>query len=162
DIRIVGASELDEREVIHDLRTKKRSVFVDFFRKLPLLGEFARGVTSNDRLRDDSDTIRDRLADLGYRSAQVEPRLAVTPGRDGVIVTFNVDKGPRSVVADVVVRGNATIESAQIIAISSIKRGDFFSDETARLGARQIREFYNERGYLDARVSVSVDESGAG
>src|SRR5262249_38334480 len=106
--------------------------------------------------------IRDRLADLGYRSAQVEPRLAVTPGRDGVIVTFNVDKGPRSVVADVVVRGNATIESAQIIALSSIKRGDFFSDETARLGARQIREFYNERGYLDARVSVSVDESGAG
>ncbi|HKC88153.1 MAG TPA: translocation/assembly module TamB domain-containing protein, partial [Blastocatellia bacterium] len=162
DIRIVGASELNEREVIHGLRTKKRSAFVDFFGKFPLLGEFARGVTSNDRLRDDSDTIRDRLADLGYRSARVEPRLAVTPGHDGVTVTFNVDKGPRSIVTDVVVRGNVTIESPQIIALSSIKRGDFFSDERARLGARQIKEFYNERGHLDARVSVSVDESDVG
>ena len=158
DIRIIGAEELNNDEVIHELRSKKRSPFGEFFGRFPLFGGFARGVTSNDRLRDDSETIRERLADLGYRSARVEPRLSISPDCDDVVVSFYVNKGLRSIVTEVVVRGNATVEAALLREFSPIQAGDFFSANEANLGARRIREFYNERGYLDARAAVSVIE----
>ncbi len=158
DIHIIGADELNEKEVVHELRSRKRNQFGEFFGRFPLFGGFVRGVTSNDRLRDDSETIRDRLAELGYRSARVEPRLSISPDCDDVIVTFYVNKGLRSTVSDVVVRGNATVEAALLSVFSPIKPGDFFSSTEANLGARQIREFYNERGYLDARAVVRVEE----
>ncbi|HEX2488198.1 MAG TPA: BamA/TamA family outer membrane protein, partial [Blastocatellia bacterium] len=96
-----------------------------------------------------------------YRSARVEPRLSITPDCDDAVVSFYVNKGPRSIVTEVVVRGNAMVEAALLREFSPIQAGDFFSANEANLGARRIREFYNERGYLDASATVSVIEFGA-
>src|SRR5262249_33979827 len=78
EIRIIGADELKEREVKADLQSREKSPLGGFplLGNLPLLGGETRGKTSNDRMRADRETIRERLADLGYRSARVNSRLA--------------------------------------------------------------------------------------
>lgn len=158
DIRIVGAGELNKDEVIASLETKKKSALggVPLLGNLPLVGGDARGVTSIDRLRADRETIRARMANLGYRSARVESRLAVDPRDNDLIVIFDVFKGPQSIVDDVVVRGNMLVAEPILRALPLIRSGEFFSGDKARAGANRIRDFYTERGYLDAKIELSL------
>lgn len=159
-IRITGAEELDRAETLDELQSKEKGLLgeIPIFKNLPFVGGLARGITSNDRLRADRETIRERLIDLGYRSARVESRLAVSPNDDDLVVVFDVVKGPRSTVEDIVVRGNTLIEAAQLREVAPVKPGDFFSDSGAREGADRIRDFYTARGYLDAKAEVSLVE----
>jgi len=158
DIRITGAEELNKHELAADLESKEKSLLggVPLLENLPFVGGGAHGVTSNDRLRVDRETIRERLMNMGYRSARVESRLAVDPDDDDLVVIFDVVKGPRSIVDDIVIRGNTMVEAPLLGALTPVKRGDFFLYDKAREGANQIRDFYTERGYLDARTEVSL------
>jgi outer membrane protein insertion porin family len=164
DIRIIidggGADELNEDEVIASLESKKKSRLggVPLLGKLPLVGGDSHGVTSNDRLRSDRETIRERLANLGYRSARVESRLAIDPGDDDLVVIFDVTKGPRSIVDDVVIRGNLVIETPGLRGLVPVRRGDFFLGDKAREGADRIRDFYTSGGYLEARTQVNLED----
>lgn len=160
DIRIIGANELNEDEVIADLESKKKSRLggVPLLGKLPLIGGDSHGVTSYDRLRADRETIRERLANLGYRSARVESRLAIDPGDDDLVVIFDVTKGTRSIVDDVVIRGNLVIETPGLRRLVPVNRGEFFSGDKAREGADRIRDFYTSRGFLEARTQVNLED----
>jgi outer membrane protein insertion porin family len=96
------------------------------------------------------------MADLGYRSAQVESRLCFTTNPDELALIFVVEKGPRSIVRDVVVRGNTMFAASELRGLPPIKAGEPFSAERAREGARKIKNFYTERGYLEARTDVNI------
>lgn len=158
EIRITGTDLLNNRDVIAALQSHAQGLLggVPFFERLPLVGGTARGITSNDRLRSDRETIRRRLADLGFRSARVESRLAVSPESDDLILIFDVTEGARATVADVVVRGNVIAASSELRPSIPIADGDFLSPDDAREGAGRIRDFYSQRGYLDARMEVEV------
>ncbi|MGH9753366.1 MAG: translocation/assembly module TamB domain-containing protein [Blastocatellia bacterium] len=160
DIRIIGAPELDEHELKASLQSKESNFLGEFplLGNLPLLGGEVRGKTSNDRMRADRETIRAALADLGYRSARVESRLAFMPDCDELTLIFAVDKGPRSIVKDVIVRGNTIFAASELRRLTPIKASEPFSAEQAREGARKIRDYYTERGYLEARVDVNILE----
>ncbi len=160
EIRIIGADELKESELKADLQSKEKNLLggIPLFRNLPLLGGEARGRTSNDRMRADRETIRERLADLGYRSARVESRLACDADSDKAVLIFEVDKGPKSIIKDIIVRGNTLFPSSALLELTTVRRGDLFSPESVREGARNIRDFYTECGYLNAQAAVSVGE----
>ncbi|HEV2664051.1 MAG TPA: translocation/assembly module TamB domain-containing protein, partial [Blastocatellia bacterium] len=158
EIHIIGAEELDEHELKRDLQSKESNLVGEFpvLRDLPVLGGETRGKTSNDRMRADRETIRAALADLGYRSAQVESRLCFTTDRDELALIFVVEKGPKSIVRNVVVRGNTLFAASELRVLAPIKAGEPFSAERAREGARKIRDFYAERGYMEARTDVNI------
>ncbi|MGE0130798.1 MAG: translocation/assembly module TamB domain-containing protein [Blastocatellales bacterium] len=160
DIRIIGAPELNQDDVIASLESKEKSALggIPLLGSLPLIGGNARGVTSNDRLRDDRETIRERMINIGYRAARVESRLAIDPGDGDLVVIFIVDKGPRSIVEDVVIRGNLLIETPGLRGLAPVRKGDFFSGAKAREGADRIKDFYTSRGFLEARAQVSLDD----
>src|SRR5205814_10148273 len=77
EIRIEGTDELSKRDIVDQLQTKEASTLGDIpiLKSLPLIGGLARGITSNDRLRHDRETIRRRMADFGFRGSRVESRL---------------------------------------------------------------------------------------
>jgi outer membrane protein insertion porin family len=158
EIHIVGADELDEDELRPDLQSKRSNLLGEFpgLRDLPVLDGSPRGKTSNDRMRADRETIRAALADLGYRSARVESRLCYAGDPDGLALIFVVEKGPRSIIRNVVVRGNTLFEASELRALAPFKAGEPFSAERAREGARKIRDFYTGRGYLEARTDVNI------
>lgn len=164
DIRLEGTDAVSEKDVKGSLESQESNLLagVPLLDRLPLIGTFvsgyARGLTSNDRLRNDRETIRRRLIDLGYRGATVESRLAVSPNDDHLVVIFDVEEGPRSTIADIVTRGNTILESSVLRDAIPIEDGAPFSYSRARDGLQNIRRMYAEQGHLDARAEIQLED----
>lgn len=157
-MRLEGTSQLDFGDVSGELQSRQASLLgaIPFFKKLPLIGGTARGITSADRLRHDRETIRRRMADLGFRAASVQSRFAIMPENSNLIVIFSVDEGPRSIVADVAVSGNLMLPATELREVVPVRNGEPFSLSRAREGAQQIKNHYAQRGYLDAASELSL------
>ncbi|HKX31293.1 MAG TPA: translocation/assembly module TamB domain-containing protein, partial [Blastocatellia bacterium] len=158
EIRIEGTDMVKKADL--ELESQEDSFLgsVPFLQNLPLVGGYARGLTSNDRLRRDRETIRQQLADLGFRSARVRTRLAVTPDDENLIVIFTAEPGPRAVVTDIMVRGNAMLANGELTAAAPVKAGQFYSLTKLREGTQQINRLYANHGYLNAATEMSVTD----
>lgn len=158
NIRITGTEELNNGEVISGLQSKTGGLLggVPIFERLPFIGGTARGITSNDRLRNDREAIRQRMVDLGFRSARVNSRLAITPETNDLVVIYDVEEGPRSIIADVELHGNTMLAASELQDVVPVKSGDAFSQTQIRTGAQQLRNAYTERGFLDTKVEPSI------
>src|SRR5262249_50092289 len=93
---------------------------------------------------------------LGFRSARVESRLAFSPESEDMTVIFTVEEGPRSIIADVIFRGNSVLTAAELRKAAPFKDNEAFSPALIRSGVSNIKQLYADRGYLDAGVSTEV------
>lgn len=96
----------------------------------------------------------------GFLSAEIgEPqlvRLDVAAGDyETAIVTIPVTEGPRTLVWNVEIEGNAEISSAELLALSELERGSAFSRLAVEEARRRMSEMYRERGYLFVRVDAA-------
>lgn len=160
EIRITGTEELNKREVTGSLQSQTGGLLggVPFLERLPFIGGTARGITSNDRLRNDRENIRRRMMDLGFRSARVASRLAITPESNDLALIFDVEEGPRSVIADVALKGNAVMTTDDLRKVVPIAPEAPFSPTDISTGAQQIRNLYANQGFLDVKVEPSVED----
>src|SRR5262249_29254846 len=131
-----------------------------FLKSLPLVGGYARGLTSGDRLNSDEEMIRRKLVDIGYRGARVKSRLAVNPHNDRLLLIFNIDPGDQSEIADVHLRGNAVAQTSELMAAVPVQPNDALSYSRAQLGAQRIKQHYAEQGFLEATVEPEFIELG--
>jgi outer membrane protein assembly complex protein YaeT len=127
-------------------------------KNLRLLGGYVRGLTSNDRLKNDEEFIRAYLGDIGYRAARVKSRLAVKADSDDLIVIFDVDPGAQSEIAEVAVRGNTILPAGDLLRAVPAQPGDAFSYTRTRAGAQQIKQLYAQRGFLEADADLELVE----
>jgi outer membrane protein insertion porin family len=158
DIDIEGTDELNETDVSAALQSKPAAFFggVPLLKNLPLIGGLARGITSNDRIRRDIETIRGRMADLGYRSARVTSRIGTKPDSDDIILSFDVEPGPRSTVAEIAFRGNSVFSSTELRQAIAIKDEGEFSPTQAREARQSIRNLYTDQGFLEVAAQYSI------
>jgi outer membrane protein insertion porin family len=164
EIRIEGTELIRLKDVSGDMQSQPASALgnVPFLNNLPIVGGYARGLTSNDRLNNDEELIRRKLVDMGYRGARVRSRLAVKPDNDDLVLIFDVQAGELSEISDVKLRGNVTAESAELLKEVPIKSGEPFSYTQIRNGAQQIKQLYAQRGFLEAAVEpdfVELDDN---
>jgi outer membrane protein insertion porin family len=157
-IQITGAGELHLSDVASDLQSKQANFIggIIFFRTLPLIGGYARGITSNGFIRTDRETIRRKLGDLGYRSARVDGQIVKKPPSQDVDLVFKVNPGPRSTVAEIAFNGNEIITSPELVKEAPIKAGAVFSPDLAGQGAQRIKAFYAKQGFLQANAQYRV------
>ena len=158
DIRVEGTKELGYGDVSADLQSKKASFVgaVPILRNLPLIGGLARGITSNDRIRRDRETIRSRMADLGFRSARITSRIETKPQSEDLVLVFHVDEGPRATVADVTFNGNAVFAASELRDRQALKAGDAFSPTKARETTKNIKTYYGDKGFLDTTAPYTI------
>lgn len=85
-------------------------------------------------------------------------------GNEGLLI-FRVREGPRIKVRDIRFRGNDAFEAKQLrpeietdTALFILRNGRLNRDQLG-LDAAAIRQFYRDRGYLDARVDWQLDLS---
>ena len=159
-LRLTGTTELAMGDLEGDLQSTKSSLLgsVPYLKTLPLIGGSARGITSNDRLRNDTEVIRRRMIDIGFRSARVEARRAINPDTGDLVIIFNVTEGDRSIVEEVNTQGNTVLTTLELTKIVAVKSGDTFSPTDIRDGASKIRQTYSERGYLEAKANINVTD----
>lgn len=160
NLRLTGTRELDMGDLQGELQSQESSVLgrVPYLKTLPLIGGSARGITSNDRLRNDSEVIRRRMIDLGFRAARVDARRAINPDNNDLVIIFNVTEGDRSVVEVVETQGNTVLTTPELIKIVAVEAGATFSPTEIRAGASKIRQTYSQRGYLEAKAGINVTD----
>lgn len=158
DVRLEGTDQISISDVGGALQSKKASFFgaIPLLKTLPLIGGYARGITSDDRIRHDREVIRSRMADLGFRSAKVTSRTDSNSESADLILTFHVEEGPRAVVGDISFTGNLVVPADELLERLSLKAGDAFSPTKARESARNIKTFYGDRGFLDTTVPYTI------
>jgi len=158
EIRLEGTDQISLSDVSRELQSQKASIFgnVPYLKNLPLIGGYARGITSNDRLLHDREIIRRKMVDLGFRSARVDSRFAFKTASESLIVIFDVEEGPRSTISEFAINGNAVITSSELRETVPIKEGDIFSLTKVREGTQNIKKFYADRGYLEATAELNV------
>lgn len=117
-----------------------------------------RGYTSEQALEWDRRAIVARLRELGYRRPNVGVRQGVSVDGGNLIITFAVDEGPLTRVADFAVRGNTFYTAERLRELVGGIIGGAFSRADARRSAERIINFYRDDGYLNAQVRYDVVE----
>jgi outer membrane protein assembly complex protein YaeT len=163
DIRIEGTDKLTVADVDADLRSQTANVLGI----IPLLG-YGRGYTSEETLEHDRRIVQARMADLGFRHADVSVRQGVTLESDNLIITFAVKEGPLTRVVGVETRGNQIYTAEQLRDVrcpadplpgdACIITGGPYSRTAARADGDRMRTHYVRNGYVEADVQPSVDE----
>src|SRR5262249_49370264 len=160
EIRIEGTDLVKPSDILDYLQSKiaNRLGGQPILKGLPIIGGYVRGLTSNDRLRNDEEFIRNYLADIGYRNTRVKSRLAVKPDNDDLIVIFDVDTGVQSEIAETAVRGNTLLPASDLLKSIRVRSGEAYSFTSIRAGAQQIKQLYAQRGFLEVEVDLETIE----
>jgi outer membrane protein assembly factor BamA len=119
------------------------------------------GSADEDLLEDSSRAIEAYLHDRGFRDADA---LYTRDERDGeLIITFEVDRGPRYLVNNLSVTGNTAIPAQELIPLLKLTPGEPFVRSTVTAGVGAIEQLYRSRGFTQVAVkpgeSVIVPES---
>lgn len=152
DIEIEGVDAIPHRTLEEQMRSKLAT-------SIPFFG--SRGITSDDMLRQDSNLVSKRLRAIGYRRVHVDVRRGVSPKGDKLIITFDVDQGPRTYVEEVGVRGNLVMTTAELTAPLKLKPGDPLVETIVRNDSDQVLAAYTSRGFAGAEVVYDVVDLGS-
>ena len=112
----------------------------------------AEGAVDEDLLEDATIRIENYLFARGYRDADVEFTRAERAGE--LTITFNVKRGPRTVVERVIVNGNTQISLAELRQIFGLKEGDVFVRSALNAGAGALVSTYRARGFRAMKVDT--------
>jgi outer membrane protein insertion porin family len=156
DIRITGTNLLPIEEVRTVLESQKASILGI----IPYLG-YGNGYTSAELLKEDVDTIRSLMRELGYRDAKVTVNQGVSPNGEDLIITFVVTEGKPTRIDDVDITGNNAFDDAALKTELPSLVGQNYSRAKIRNGQRKLAEYYSNQGFYDAKVTYSIVESGA-
>lgn len=106
--------------------------------------------------------IRDMYLEKGYTGVRVSSNVEMT--EKGAEITFVIDEGANTVIASIVFQGNTIVSARTLKSKISLKEVGLFRkgnfQRTALEADRQtIVAYYQERGYVDARVVDILEET---
>jgi outer membrane protein insertion porin family len=153
DIEINGVDAIPHRTLEEQMKSKLAS-------PLPLIGN-RQGLTSDDYLRQDANLLQKRLREVGYRRAHVDVRRGVSPTGNDLIITFDVQQGPRTYVEEVAIRGNNVMTSDELSQALEIKPGEPMAASVVNNDTEHLLAAYTTRGYAAAEVVSEVVELGS-
>ncbi len=153
DIRLEGTDKFSVEEIATILESQEASIIGI----VPYLG-YGRGYTSLDLLQKDRQRILSVMAELGYRQARVGVKQGVSPDGEDLIITFVVEEGIQTTVAEVQIADNVDFSDGQLRSELPKLEGGAYSRAKARNGVRRLAQFYADHGYFDASVSFAIEE----
>ena len=121
------------------------------------------GSADEDLLEDSSRAIDDYLYSRGYRDATA--LYTRQEQKDELVITFNVNRGPRYLVRNVSFTGNMAITETELLPLIRLKAGEPFVRSTVATGITAIERLYRSRGFTRVQVksaeNVLVPENAA-
>jgi len=154
DIRITGTNKLTPDDIVGELKSQKKSA-ISF---LPFIGGLGRGFTSTPILEEDRRTVQAHMNELGYRHAKVNVVQGIALTGDSLIITFNVEEGPLTRIADVQVRGATVFDQARLDREITLIKGEPYSRSQVRSDTNRLLNLYAHEGYIEAEVRPAVED----
>jgi outer membrane protein insertion porin family len=137
DVRIRGNFLILDRDLIPVLRLRPAEPF------------------SEEVLRGDLERLRRHYEEAGFADTRVSEERRRE--RDEVTVTYRIREGRPEVVGAIAVTGNAAVPTREVLDAFSLGRYTFFQAAALQKALEGLRDFYQARGYLDARVDASTE-----
>ncbi len=147
-IEIVGNKNIEVRKIRRVMKTKRRS----FFSFLT-----GKGKLNPDILDEDLFRIKALYRIKGYldiKIVDVKETPLEKPEPEWIMLTITIDEGQQYKVGNIAIKGNVIFKTEEIAKRLILKKGDVLSAETAEKEKDQVRDFYQEKGYIDARIDA--------
>lgn len=154
DIRITGTDEVTPADIADYLKSRKASG-LSF---LPFIGGLGRGYTSSAMLEEDRRTVEAYMKEVGYRKVVVKVLQGISLPDEDLIITFEVEEGPLTRVAETQIRGATVFDQARLQKEITIVKQAPYSRSQARGDAARLLNLYAREGYIEADIRVAVDE----
>lgn len=112
-------------------------------------------------LDNDVDSLKTLYQSQGYLNASVIP--VVYPVKDGVRLglTFEIDEGKLSRAESLILAGNHSLKTADLMAKMKLKPGGPYSPSFVERDRQAILAAYNDAGFLQAKVTYRVGTADA-
>jgi outer membrane protein insertion porin family len=112
----------------------------------------AEGSADEDLLEDSRRAIEAYLHARGYRDA-IAPYSSEAQGGD-LLITFDVDRGPRYILRKITVVGNAAISTVELEPLVRLEPGQPLIESALSARIEAVRSLYRIRGFRGAAVKI--------
>jgi len=109
-------------------------------------------------VRDDVDSIRGLYQANGFEQVQVKEQIDDNfMGKAGnLAVRFNIDEGPQTLVSELALEGNKTIDTKKLSDVIGSSEGQPYSESNVASDRNNILALYYNDGFPDAQVDVQA------
>jgi len=152
-INIVGNKVFEEDEILEQFELNTGGWFSYFTDE----NQYAK-----EKLSGDIETLRSFYLDRGYIKMQiVSTQVAITPERDGVYITLNIDEGDKYQIKDVKFTGDMILTEEMLQQTIPIKAGDTYSGAVLTFAEETITRMLGFRGYAFPNIQTlpEIDEA---
>ncbi|QLE96639.1 outer membrane protein assembly factor BamA [Neptunomonas phycophila] len=144
-INVVGNTVFDDEE-LKDLFALKLPSFWSFYTKDD---RYAR-----EKLSGDLERLRSYYMDRGYINFSIDStQVSITPDKQNVFITVNIDEGDQYTLRDVNLAGNMVVPEEELASIISMEPGEVFSRQVMTDAQKALSDRLGEAGYMFANIS---------
>jgi outer membrane protein insertion porin family len=145
-INIVGAKAFTEQQLLREITLTTPGWFTWYTKN---------DQYSKQKLGADLEALRSFYQDRGYLEFAVEStQVAITPDRQTITITVNVNEGPRYTISDVRLAGEIAVDEPELRRLIRVKPGDTFSRARLQASAKDMSDRLGAEGYAFANVNA--------
>ncbi len=149
-IQFVGNTQFDEDD-LKDVMETREKWFLSWITK--------RGLLDKKKLEFDVHKLTSFYHNHGFIKAKVgEPKVAYDDKLKGLVVTIEIDEGPRYGIGKVSVEGDMIEPEDKLLEKVQIGKQKIFNREIVRRDVLALRDVYSDKGYAFAEVTPIIEE----
>ncbi|HEY5263752.1 MAG TPA: outer membrane protein assembly factor BamA [Steroidobacteraceae bacterium] len=155
DIKEGKRAKIEMINLVGDTKFKEKDVLGTFELKTPnWLSWYKQDDRySRESLTGDLEKLRSYYMDRGYANFQIEStQVAISPEKDNMYITVNVNEGDVFKVSDVKLAGTMVVPEAELKKLLLIKPGDIFSRKAVTSSQQLISYRLGADGYAFAKI----------
>ena len=109
---------------------------------------------SRERLSSDLDSLRAFYRDRGYAAFNIDStQVTISPDRQRIQITVNVDEGPEYSVGEVSLAGELIFSEAELLELLEVQPGDIYTQRGITRTVSALRDKLGEEGYAFAQIN---------
>ncbi|MGB8544237.1 MAG: outer membrane protein assembly factor BamA, partial [Azonexus sp.] len=148
-INIVGAKDFSEKDLLSQFQLTTPG-WITWYTK--------NDQYSKQKLSADLEKLKSFYMNRGYLEFAVEStQVSISPDKQDVFITININEGARYQVSSVKLAGDFTISEEELNKLVVVKPGDVFSREKLNESNKAISERLGKEGYAFANVNAAPE-----
>jgi len=113
---------------------------------------------SRAKFNSDLEALRSYYLQRGHLEFKIDStQVALTPDKEGIAITINVNEGPKYVVSGIKLEGNYLSKNEEFASLVQIVPGQAYNSETVSRTTKAFTDQFSTYGYAFARVQVKTD-----
>ncbi|MFH1798396.1 MAG: outer membrane protein assembly factor BamA [Candidatus Omnitrophota bacterium] len=141
-IRIEGNRKLSDGQIKKYMSTKPMWLFIQ------------KGAFDEGKLQEDLERIRTVYRSKGFLDAKITSKKEFLGTEKKILLTITVEEGKEYLVGETSISGNLTFPEKELRDVLGLRSGDSFDYQKVKEDMEALREFYYNKGYMDAEVNI--------